>query len=66
MDTDYLTLIRRKNLAYYRLVKAEVECHKRRKRGPICANWLARLAELDAEYRDALAQWQAQREISRT
>jgi len=54
MDTDRLALIRRKNVAYYKLLHAEIACHKRRRRGPLPADWLARLADLEAQYRAAV------------
>ena len=55
MTTDRLPLIRRKNVASYRWLRGVIECHKRRKRGSLPATWLARLAELEAVYREALA-----------
>ena len=55
MTTDRLALIRRKNLAYHRWLRGVLECHKRRHRGPVPATWLARLAELESEYRQAVA-----------
>jgi hypothetical protein len=55
VNTDRLAVIRRKNTAFDALSRAEVLCYQRRKRGPVPADWLARLAELESEYRAALA-----------
>lgn len=48
-------MIRRKNAAFAALSRAATLCYQRRKRGPIPADWLARLAELRHEYQVALA-----------
>ena len=55
MNADRLTLIRSKNTAFDALSRAEVECYKRRKRGPLPTSWLARLRQLEDEYAAALA-----------
>ena len=55
MNAERLAVIRRKNTAFDALSKAEVLCYQRRKRGPIPADWLARLAELEAGYKAAVA-----------
>lgn len=55
MNAERLAAIRAKNLAFDALYRAEVLCYQKGKRGPIPADWLARLAELRREYRDAVA-----------
>jgi len=55
MTTDRLAVIRRKNAAFDALSRAEVLCYQRRRRCPLPADWLARLAELESQYRAAVA-----------
>jgi len=52
---DLRTAIYQKNVAYHRLVAADVAIYKRGKRGPIPATWWARRADLERDYRQALA-----------
>ncbi|MDY6876793.1 MAG: hypothetical protein SWK90_11420 [Chloroflexota bacterium] len=54
MNGQRLALIRRKNTAFAALCRAEVLCCQRRKRGPLPTSWLARLAELEAQYQRAV------------